>query len=101
MKYIGEYRELLKKEGFPSVVDNISTNEIPQKKKILLYLQNDKFLKGAMPYISTDVFSQEKIKTPALYYEDGVFCWDFETIYYFEKYNMVLPQSFIDYVLKK
>ncbi len=100
MKYLGEYKELENNSNFPMLEDNISDVPCTSKDVILLYLKNNDFIKGAMPSLKHDIFSNEIIPGDCLYYSDGTFSWDYETIYYFEKYNMKLPDDFINHVLK-
>ena len=64
------------------------------------YLKRGKILAGC-PGILRDVFTGEKICGGWLLYSDGVYSWESDIIYYYEKYNLRLPRDFIDYVCKK
>lgn len=95
MIYLGEYKEIENSDAFPSIKDCISDVPLKNKNQILAYLKNEKFVKGAIPSVKHDYFTKEHIGGECLYYSDGRFWWDYVAIYYFERYNMELPQEFI------
>lgn len=55
---------------------------------------------GVCPMIARDAITGERIGVPAVY-RDGDYSWRTETIYYFEKYNLALPDDFVAHVLSK
>ena len=96
MKYLGEYSELENNNPrLPLLDKNVSNIPHPRKDVILSYLKNKKYEDGAMPASKRDIFNNDFICGDCLSYTDGEFAWDFETVYYFEKYNMNLPEDFI------
>ena len=66
-----------------------------------------RYLKSFIPEFATSRVVYDEILHQNIeeYYDvgyfDGVYSWDERDIYHFEKYNMQLKQSFIDYVLTK
>lgn len=71
---------------------------IPNKKQILQYMRSNKVI-AAAPGRLKDVFTNQPIKGEMLAYSDGVYYWGTEAIYYFDKYNMKLPDEFVNRVL--
>lgn len=97
---IGKYRELYKDNNLPSIFDNMSTEAIPQKKAVLQYLRSHKPT-AYSPQDCFDIISGEKINEPLSCMDDGVYYWRSDLIYYFEKYNLKLLDSFIQSIIKK
>lgn len=69
--------------------------EIPNKSQILRYMKNSKVI-AAAPGRMKDAFDGKTIPGEMLAYSDGTYYWGAETIYYFDKYNLKLPDDFID-----
>ena len=97
MKYIEKYKEL----GFDvseSLKDNISEKPIREKDRILQFLKNGTYNGVRCSSIYDYIKNEPTFKNINLY-TDGVYEWDDEEIYHFEKYNMKLEDEFIKYVL--
>ena len=69
------------------------------KSKILLYLRNGKVIAAAGRAV--DILTGEKIQEEWLLFTDGVYQWDTSLIYHFKKYDIPLPQDFINHVLSE
>ena len=98
MEIIGRIREL-NGDAFPSIMTLIHSN-IPQKDKVLHYLKNAKIV-AASPGIMRDVITGESTGVRTVCYSDGTYFWKSEVPYYVEKYNMALPEHFIQHVLSE
>lgn len=98
MKVIGKYREIYNDHSLPSLKDNISENPTPDKDLILKYLKSGKIV-AVSPSFITDVISGKKTKNQLMMMTDGVFEWRSDIVYYFDKYNLKLPDDFINTVL--
>ena len=98
MKIIGKYRELYKDSSFPCLKDNISETPIPGKDIILKHLRSGEIV-AVSPSFITDVISGKKTKNQLMMMTDGVFEWRSDIVYYFDKYNLKLPDNFINTVL--
>lgn len=92
---IGYFEERHGKD-FP--VFQSTPHDIPNKSRILQYLRSCKVI-AAAPGRMRDVFSDKPIQGEMLVYSDGTYYWNTEAIYYFEKYNMKLPDEFINRIL--
>ena len=98
MVVIGKCREIYKDDSLPSIKELIQSTPIKGKKTVLEYLKSGK--KGAVaPGKVVDIISNEPISGEFCCYSDGKFGWRSDTIYYFEKYNMMLDDDFIKHVL--
>ena len=73
-------------------------SDIPNKKQVLKYLRGCEVI-AAAPGIMKDVFSNKAIPGEMLGYSDGKYYWGSETIYYFEKYNLKLPDDFLKEII--
>lgn len=70
-------------------------SDIPCKNRVLEYLRKGKIIAVA-PGRIRDVFTDEAVPGEILAYSDGKYYWNSETIYYFKKYNLKLPDEFIN-----
>lgn len=90
--YFAEYHG----KGYP--LFEAATIDAPSKEKVLKYLRNSKVI-AAAPGIMKDVFMEKTISGEMLAYSDGEYYWGSEAIYYFEKYDLKLPDAFIDKII--
>ena len=72
---------------------------IPNKEQILRYMKSGRVI-AAAPGRLKDVFTNQPIEGQMLAYSDGDYYWGTETIYYFEKYNLKLPDEFVQRALR-
>lgn len=96
---IGRIREIMGDDSYPSITDLISEHEHKHKNEILNHLKKG-VVTAAAPAILNDVITGERLNMPLTMMNDGKYEWRSDLIYYFEKYNIELPEAFIDYVLK-
>lgn len=93
MKFITDYKEF---DGDQSVslLDNLSSEAIDGKEKVLNYLRNgdDDGVRCSGVY---DYVKDEPMLDTIRLFTDGEFYWDSEEIYHFDKYNIGLNQEFI------
>ena len=99
MVFIGETRELDRDNNLPSIKDLIN-QPIEGKSKIIEYMKKSEVIAVA-PAIVRDVLNPE-IRLPELFLmSDGVYGWRSDVIYYVEKYDMALPDEFVQHVLNQ
>ena len=99
MIIIGQTCELDKDSQYPSINELIN-KPIKEKKKVIEYMRKSKVIAVA-PAIVRDVIHPE-IKIPELFLmSDGKYEWRSDIIYYVEKYDMELPEEFVQHVLKQ
>ena len=72
-------------------------SDIQNKDKVLRYMKNCKVI-AAAPGRLRDAFTNAIIPGEMLAYSDGQYYWGTETIYYFEKYNLKLPDEFLNHI---
>lgn len=87
-------------DGLPNIQDLISPVEIKEKEKIVSYLNNAK-VDAACAGTLYDPITGEKIRREWLLFTDGEYIWHSYVPYLVEKYNMRLPEQFIEHVLKQ
>ena len=99
MIILGQIREIYKDDQYPSIKDLVN-KPIIGKDKIINYMKNCK-ITSASPAIITDLINPE-IKLTELYcMTDGKYGWRSDVIYYVEKYDMELPEEFVQHVLQQ
>lgn len=81
-------------DGYPNLADCISSAPIENKGKVLMYLKRAPVV-GAAAGRAVDYMTGKRIPQEFLFYDDGEFNWRSDTIYFFEKYNLRLPDAFI------
>ena len=82
-----------------SMKDLISDTSIKEKEIVLKHLKSGTMEAVYFSYakdVLTGGFIGEQIM-----YNDGKYRWFTDTIYYFEKYNVKLPDDFIEHVLNQ
>lgn len=100
MKLIGMYKEAFGEE-YPKLMDITSKNPIAKKVAILEYLKKGEVIAVAGALGFKDILTDKMITEDVLMYSDGEYKWFTETIYYFEQYNLKLPDEFVQAVLSK
>ena len=99
MIIIGQTYELDRDKNYPSIMDLIN-KPITEKKKVLEYMKKGEIIAVA-PAIIKDVINPE-IRLPELFLmSDGKYEWRSDVIYYVEKYDMALPDEFVQHVLSQ
>ena len=94
---VGLIKELEWSGDYPSIKTLIH-KPMKEKEAIVQYLKEGKNI-GYAPAIVRDVLNPE-IHLPYLaMMSDGKYKWRSDLIYYVEKYDMELPQEFIDHAL--
>ncbi len=96
MTIIGQIQET-DGNNFPSLKELVGL-ETQEKKRILSYLRSGTVVSAA-PGIMKDVLNGEPTGREMLVYSDGQYAWKSDVIYYVEKYNMRLPEEFIDHIM--
>ena len=94
--WIGEAKEF-DGEGHPSIKELIH-KPIKEKDIIVAYMKDSPKLAYA-PAIVRDVLNPEVHLPELALMSDGKYKWRSDLIYYVEKYDMELPQEFIDHAL--
>ena len=83
------------------LLSELSKNKpLQNKSQILNYLRQGK-ITAAAPGVPVDIVLQERIKGYKTILSDGTYEWQSELIHYIDKYNMKLPDEFIEHVLKQ
>jgi hypothetical protein len=99
MIIIGETKELDKDDKYPSIMELIN-KPIKEKKKIIEYMKKSQVIAVA-PARVYDVINPDN-KIPELFImTDGKYGWRSDVIYYVEKYDMELPEEFIEHALNE
>ena len=98
MIIIGKIKEIYNENDVPSIKDLICDKPIVDKEKILKYLRSGTRGAVAAGY-AKDVLTGDKIDGELCCYTDGKYAWRSDTVYYFEKYNIKLPEEFIKHAL--
>jgi len=97
---IGKFKETYNDDRLPSIFTAIHDDPPENKAKILAYLKSGR--EGAMApgYLYDRVSNGATLIRNPVCYNDGVYMWRSDVIYYYEKYNIDLPEDFIKHALK-
>ena len=71
--------------------------DIPQKDKILSHLRSGDIVAAAAGR-ALDIITGTRIPDEWVIFTDGEYQWDTSLIYHFDKYNILLPDEFIEHV---
>lgn len=99
MKIIGQIREVYKDDKYSSIKDFIN-KPIKEKKKVVDYMKKCK-VEAVAPAIVIDLINPEIRFAELCMMTDGIYAWRFVVIYYVERYDMELPEEFVEHVLKQ
>lgn len=86
---------------FPKMTDNFSDEPIPHKREIISYLRGCNVGAMCMSWM-TDIFTGERVK--GIYddhHHDDVYSWGESLAYYVEKYDLMLPEDFLQHIYRK
>ena len=70
------------------------------KDEILRYLKKSEVCAVAAGPLR-DVFTNKYVRGDYLEYRDDAYMWTTKLVYHFEKYDCVLPEEFVQHILKK
>ena len=95
---IGTFRELNGNDYYPK----FESLKLPadKKEKVLYYILNAPHI-AESPGMAVDAFTKERLHMPISLQGDDICIWRSDIAYYFEKYDLKLPDEFIEHVLKK
>lgn len=96
MKEVGTFKEI-ENGNYPEF--EATKTAIPEKMKVLKYLKETPSVAVA-PAVLRDVFTGERLNMDLYAKSDGTYIWRSDIAYYFDKYNLKLPDEFINHVLK-
>lgn len=82
-----------------SIKDSIVENVDYDKGKVVEYLRSFKHF-SSCPKAAIDCMTGKEISPSFRIYKDGDYCWADFLAYHIEKYNIKLPQGFIDQIYK-
>ncbi len=99
MIFIGEVRELDNDKDLPSIHDLIN-KPIPEKEKVLRYMKKCR-VDAVAPARLRDVIHPENKIADLFLMSDDTYGWRSDVIYYVEKYDMALPEEFVQHVLSR
>ena len=101
MKHIGWFSEMnLSVANCGSVKDFVADSTTYDKHKVITYLKSQKRVAGC-PKAAIDCVTGEQISPSYSVFSDGEYDWCDFLIYHIEKYNVLLPQDFIDHIMKQ
>jgi len=98
MKSLNIYSEYIKNSTVGSIRANVSDAEDKNKSKVLNHLKSGKII-AAIVGTAKDVFTNEAINGEWVLMTDGVYEWSSDIVYYYEKYNLLLPDEFVKHAI--
>ena len=99
MIYLGLYNEINPGKGYPSMREFFSAEPYVGQREVVYYLLhgNEDMVSAKIP---VDVFTGKPIRMNQVGMNDGEYSWWNTLAYYVEKYNLRLPQSFVEKAIK-
>lgn len=94
---IGMTQEIYKDDKYPSIKTLIN-KPIEDKNKIIEYMKQSKIIAVA-PAIITDLINPDIRFAELFFMTDSKYAWRSDVIYYLDKYDMELPEEFIQHAL--
>lgn len=96
---IGQTREIYHDDEYPSIMELIH-KPIKEKEKVLKYMKKC-HIDAVAPAMLRDIINPENRIHDLFAMSDGTYGWRSDVIYYVEKYDMALPEEFVQHVLSK
>lgn len=101
MKHIGWFSEMkIDSIDNGSVKNYISDKETYDKVQIIAYLKSQRRVAGC-PRAAIDCVTGKEISPSFSVYTDGEYDWCDFLIYHIEKYNIRLPEDFIEHIMRR
>lgn len=97
--FVGQYEEFSPGMGYPSIKEHIQSEPHKSKAAILKHLRNGHVHMVTASRI-VDILSGEKTNIELVFMNDGKYSWTSKVPYYVDKYNLQLPDDFVEHVLK-
>lgn len=104
-RFIGDYQEFYSDgvdrsyvETLPKLADCVSDTPVEHKDEIISYLNGGE-VGLACSAFSHDVFTGEQLGIREQTRHDDAYEWGEDLAYYVERYNVRLPQDFVDHIL--
>lgn len=98
-KSLGYFDELCPGMDFPSMKECVHDEPPDNKEIVLKYLKSGKKA-GLAGGLVQDAFSKKHVGIQT-HYSDGEWHWTESVIYHYDKYNIELPQEFIERVINQ
>ncbi|WP_238881602.1 hypothetical protein [Clostridium sp. YIM B02551] len=99
MIMIGQIREVYGDDKYPSIKELIN-RPIKDKEKILEYMRKSKVIAQA-PAVGMDLINPNNKTLELSLMTDGDYEWRSDVIYYVDKYDMELPEEFINHIVSE
>ncbi len=99
MKTLNIYSEHINHSFVGSIKENVSNVEDKNKSKILNHLKNGEVI-AAIVGTAKDVFTNEVINGEWVLMTDGIYEWGSDIVYYYDKYNLILPTEFLNHAIE-
>ena len=94
------FSEYIKDSVVGSIKENISAVADANKAKVLKHLTSATAI-ASIAGTAKDVFTGETIGGEWVLLSDGKYEWTSDIVYYYENYDLILPDDFIGHVLGK
>lgn len=104
-KYIGYYREFIDlfdhelASSYPAMSDSFSDIAVPNKKVIIDFILGAGSVDLATSAQATDVYTGEQLPMYDNTRTDGVYTWGEDLAYYVDRYNLMLPDDFVEHIM--
>lgn len=98
MIVIGRFRENYKDDKYPSIMDFIKDTEPSKKDEIIKYFDKSKISSVSTSYVYDEI-GKVQTSIPLVMKTDGEYAWRSDLEYYYNKYNIDLPQKFIEKII--
>lgn len=99
MKTLNIYSEYINDSYVGSIKENISNSKDKNKSKVLNHLKNGEII-AAVVGTARDVFTNQAINGEWVLMTDGTYEWTSDIVYYYEKYNLILPPEFVKHAIE-
>ena len=97
--FVGQYEEFSPGMGLPSIKEHIQREPHKSKAALLKHLRSGQVHMVTASRI-VDILSGEKTNIELVFMNDGKYSWTSKIPYYVDKYNLQLPDDFVEHVLK-
>ena len=100
------YREFIEEANpefaaqWPYMRDCLSDTPIEHRDEIVDFLSHAGIATIVRMGAPRDIFTNERIAGEAEIRSDGVYEWDASWAHYVDRYNLQLPQDFVDHILR-
>lgn len=101
LKPVGLYREMYKPgrhQELPSIFDALTSGATGDRERIAQYMESSPGVLDVLDVVTDVLNNTDRIASASSLISDGEWIWRVDSVHYFGKYNLEIPEEFLEHV---